>query len=88
LKPEWHTFEIIPDEEITMQPNLTAVEIQLLKQLNERDSQVLDGRPRPLGADRLEELGYIKVHTLNLQDLLYSITPAGRTALAAIDPED
>jgi hypothetical protein len=37
---------------------------------------------------RGNDFGYIKVHTLNLQDLLYSITPAGRTALAAIDPED
>jgi hypothetical protein len=38
-------------------------------------------------ADGLQALGYVKVDFLNSEDLLFSITPAGRSALAAIDPE-
>ena len=73
-----------------MQPNLTAQEIKLLKQINESERGeclVRDGKPPPVGADHLVELGYVKVHPLNVQDLVYSITPTGRAALAAIDPE-
>ena len=74
-----------------MQPNLNAQEIKLLKQVNESERGeclVRHGKPPPVGAAHLVDFGYFKVHPLNVQDLLYSITPAGRTALAAIDPED
>ena len=70
-----------------MQPKLTAEEINLLGELKAHDCQVLDGKPPPVGANRLEQLGYVEVHTLNVQDLLYTITSAGRAALAASDPE-
>lgn len=70
-----------------MQPKLTPEETEFLRELKEHDCQVLDGKPPPVGADQLEHLGYIEAHTLNIQDLLYTITSAGRAALAAIDPE-
>jgi hypothetical protein len=68
-----------------MQAKLIPEEIQLLRQLNERDRQVLGGMPRPPAGDGLQALGYVKVYSLNSQDLQFSITPAGRAALAAID---
>jgi hypothetical protein len=68
-----------------MQPKLTAEEIHLLRQLTERDRQVLGGMARPPAADGLQALGYVEVRSLNSQDLLFTITPAGRAALAAID---
>ena len=49
---------------------------------------MLDGKPPPVGADHLEQLGYVEAHTLNIQDLLYTITSAGRAALAAIGPDE
>jgi hypothetical protein len=68
-----------------MLPKLNPEEIQLLRQLNERDLQVLDRMPRPTAADWLQALGYIAVHSPNSQDLLFTITPAGRAALATLD---
>jgi hypothetical protein len=68
-----------------MQPKLTPQEIQLLRQLSERDSQILGAMPRPLAADGLQALGYVAVLAPNSQDLLFTITPAGRAALATID---
>jgi hypothetical protein len=58
---------------------------ELLRQLNERDRQVLGRMPRPTAADGLQALGYIAVYSPNSQDLLFTITPAGRAALATID---
>jgi hypothetical protein len=71
-------------QESHMQPKLTPEEIQLLRQLNERDRQ-LGGMPRPPAADGLQALGYVVVHSPNSEDLLFSITAAGRAALATID---
>jgi hypothetical protein len=68
-----------------MLPKLNPEEIQLLRQLNERDRQVLGRMPRPTAADGLQALGYIAVYSPNSQDLLFTITPAGRAALATID---
>src|SRR4051794_3424170 len=70
---------------LAIQPKLTPEEIRscrLLRELNERDRQVLGGMPRPTAADGLQALGYIAVHSPNSQDLLFTITPAGRAALA------
>ena len=39
-----------------MQPKLTPEDVQLLRQLNERDRQVLGGMPRPRAADGLRVL--------------------------------
>jgi hypothetical protein len=59
---------------------------QLLRQLNERDRQPLGRMPRPTAADGLQALCYIAVHSPNSQDLLFTITPAGRrAALATLD---
>jgi hypothetical protein len=41
--------------------------------------------PRPSAADGLQALGYVAVLAPNSQDLLFTITPAGRAALATID---
>jgi hypothetical protein len=68
-----------------MQPKLTPEEIHLLRQLNERDRQALRGMRRPPAADGLQALGYVVVHSPNSEDLLFSITAAGRAALATID---
>jgi hypothetical protein len=68
-----------------MQPKLTPEDIQLLRRLNERDRQVLGGTPRPRAADGLRVLGYVAMHSPNSQDLLFTITSAGRAALARID---
>jgi hypothetical protein len=74
------------EDTFSMQPKLTAEEIHLLRQLTtERDRQVLGGMARPPAADGLQALGYVEVRSLNSQDLLFTITPAGRAALAAID---
>ena len=64
-------------QESHMQPKLTPEEIQLLRQLNERDRQALGGMPRPPAADGLQALGYVVVHSPNSEDLLFSITAAG-----------
>ena len=72
-------------QESHMQPKLTPEEIHLLRQLNERGRQALGGMPRPPAADGLQALGYVVVHSLNSEDLLFSITAAGRAALATID---
>jgi hypothetical protein len=69
----------------TKRPKLIPEEVQLLRQLRERDCQVLGGMPRPTAADGLHALGYIAVHSPNSQDLLFTITPAGRAALATLD---
>lgn len=88
LRPERHTFDDPNNCGISpLQPKLTPEEIELLRELKEHDRPVLDGKPPPVGADHLEQLGYVEAHTLNIQDLLYTITSAGRAALAAIDPE-
>ena len=58
-----------------------------LRQLNERDRQALGGMPRPPAADGLQALGYVIVHSPNSEDLLFSITAAGRAALATIGAE-
>jgi hypothetical protein len=72
-------------QESHMQPKLTPEEIHLLRELNERDRQALRGMPRPPAVDRLQALGYDVVHSPNSEDLLFSITAAGRAALATID---
>jgi hypothetical protein len=41
--------------------------------------------PRPSAADGLQALGYIEVLAPNSQDLIFTLTPAGRAALATID---
>jgi hypothetical protein len=74
-------------QESPVQPKLTAEEIQLLRQLNERDRHALGGMARPAAADGLQALGYVVVHSPNSQDLLLSITAAGRAALATIEAE-
>jgi hypothetical protein len=74
-------------QESHMQPKLTPEEIQLLRQLNERDRHALGGMARPAAADGLQALGYVVVHSPNSQDLLFSITAAGRAALATIEAE-
>jgi hypothetical protein len=71
-----------------VQPKLTPEDVQLLRQLNERDRQVLGGMPRPRAADGLRVLGYVAVHSPNSQDLLFTITRAGRAALARIESGD
>jgi hypothetical protein len=45
--------------------------------------QVLGGMARRPAADGLQALGYVGVQPLNSQDLLFTITSAGRAALAA-----
>jgi hypothetical protein len=46
-----------------MQPKLTPEDVQLLRQLNERDRQVLGGMPRPRAADGLRVLGYVAMYS-------------------------
>jgi hypothetical protein len=47
----------------SMQPKLTPEDVQLLRQLNERDRQVLGGMPRPRAADGLRVLGYVAMYS-------------------------
>ena len=78
---------IVPGMQDTpsMQPKLTPEDVQLLRQLNERDRQVLGGMPRPRAADGLRVLDYVAMYSPNSQDLLFTITSAGRAALTRID---
>ena len=78
---------IVPGMQDTpsIQPKLTPEDVQLLRQLNERDRQVLGGMPRPRAADGLRVLDYVAMYSPNSQDLLFTITSAGRAALMRID---
>jgi len=59
---------------------LTHEEKQLLQQLNERE-RVVSGPQRPRSIQRLVDLGYVREERLNIQDLRFTITDAGRAAL-------
>jgi hypothetical protein len=59
---------------------LTDVEMHLLEQLAKRE-RVVSGPERPQGIQRLVELGYVLEESLNIQELRFTITDAGRSAL-------
>jgi hypothetical protein len=61
-------------------PELTDDERHLLRQLGECE-RVVSGPQRPKGIQRLVELGYVREESLNIQDLRFTITDAGRAAL-------
>jgi hypothetical protein len=61
-------------------PELTDEETQLLQQLKERE-RVVSGPHRPRSIQRLVDLGYVHEERLNIQDLRFTITDAGRAAL-------
>jgi hypothetical protein len=61
-------------------PELSQGERHLLEQLAERE-RVVTGPQRPEGIQRLVELGYVREEHLNIQDLRFTITDAGRAAL-------
>ena len=65
-------------------PNLTDEERLLLRQLAERE-RVVSRPQRPQGIQRLVELGYVREESLNIQDLRFSITDSGRSALSIED---
>jgi hypothetical protein len=60
----------------------TNIDLELLLDLNRRGgtASIYDGKPRQ-GADRLVDLGYATSRALNLSDIEYVITKAGRKAL-------
>jgi DNA-binding PadR family transcriptional regulator len=61
---------------------ITDEEFELLKELNERGgiARISDGKPRH-AADRLVEAGYATSRALNMSDIEYEVTEAGRKAL-------
>jgi hypothetical protein len=63
---------------------LSSGQVTLLEQLEERDRQILLGAQWPEGLRQLEELGYVKAYTLNIQDLVVTITDSGRAILDSL----
>jgi hypothetical protein len=63
---------------------ITDEDLELLKDLERRGgtARVSEGRPRH-GADRLVSMGYAASRALNLSDVEYEITEAGRKVLDA-----
>jgi hypothetical protein len=66
-------------------PKLTDEERRLLQQLSERE-RIVSGLQRPQGIQRLVDLGYVREESLNIQDLRFTITDAGRGAAAPSGP--
>jgi transcriptional regulator with XRE-family HTH domain len=66
-----------------IQAALTADEITLLRQLQERDRTISGNRSRQ-GLRRVVEAGFVIEQSLNLSDTIYSLTERGRAALAGL----
>jgi len=56
---------------------LTYDEIRLLRELKNGDQTISGNKPHG-GLDRLVKEGYVRAHSLNLSEVLYSITVKGR----------
>jgi hypothetical protein len=66
----------------TEMPDLTDEEWGLLGQLSTGEQRISSGAPRH-GADRLVELGLATSQAVNMSDIVYAITDAGRAALSS-----
>jgi DNA-binding PadR family transcriptional regulator len=66
---------------------LTYDEIRLLRELK-NDDQTISGNKPHGGLDRLVKEGYVRAHSLNLSEVLYSITVKGTAALHEADGND
>jgi hypothetical protein len=60
---------------------LTLQEVGLLEELAAQDRTISGAKSRS-GLDRLVEAGFVTEQALNISDTIYSITAAGREALA------
>ena len=60
---------------------LTDDERNLLRHYSERDRPVIHTSDRTLTHQHLLGIGYIKEHPVNFQEVLVSVTEAGRLAL-------
>jgi DNA-binding PadR family transcriptional regulator len=66
---------------------LTYDEIRLLRELKNGDQTISGNKPHG-GLDRLVKEGYVRAHSLNLSQVLYSITAKGTAALHEADGND
>ena len=66
---------------------LTYDEMRLLRELKNGDRTISGNKPHG-GFDRLVKEGYVRAHSLNVSEVLYSITAKGAAALHEADGND